>query len=181
MRLAFVDEEVGMMSSSFAEHVHHARKRGIRARSHIKRLYREPGGIDSDHLMSSLSSSAHSLAADAGHSMLTLRPLRRTSTRIGPSVGLTGIGSGTKLSGLSVAMTGTVRWIAIGARLPSAAATQRRSKLAFTPRARATAAIDTPSCWHAPTASALNSSLWRRRRRRPVEITPLMDTCTPPR
>jgi hypothetical protein len=62
-------------------------------------------------------------------------------------------------------MTGAVRWITIGARLPSAADTQCRSWLAFIPRASATTEIDTPSCWQAPTASALKlavvpSSRW---------------------
>src|SRR6202042_306867 len=76
--------------------------------------------------------------------------------------------------------SGTGGLTAIGALL-SASRTQWRSMFALSPRANATAAIDTPGCWQAPIASALNSSLWRRRRRRPVEITSFVDTCTPPR
>jgi hypothetical protein len=71
--------------------------------------------------------------------------------------------------------------IAIGRPLRSAFLTQLRNMFAFRPRARATAATDTPGCWHAPTASALNAGLWRRRRRLPVSITARseVDTCTP--
>lgn len=102
--------------------------------------------------------------------------------RRGSDLRLVGVGIGTeaKLSGLSVAGASTVRCIAIGAPPRSACRTQLRSRLAFTPRAKATAAIETPFCWHAPTASAWNSSLWCRRRRRP-RITSLMNACTPPR
>jgi hypothetical protein len=40
--------------------------------------------------------------------------------------------------------------------------------------------MDTPGCWHAPTASALHIALWRRRRRRPVSTTrSVVDTYTP--
>src|SRR6202522_3145934 len=114
------------------------------------------------------------------HSMLTLRPLRHSSTRIGRSAPSIGSVTGTKLCARCTG-SGTLRPIAIGALPRSAFRTQLRNRFAFNPRANATAAIDTPSCWHAPTASALNSSLWRRRRRRPVDITSLADMCTPPR
>jgi hypothetical protein len=46
------------------------------------------------------------------------------------------------------------------------ACTQRRSRFALMPLARATDALDTPGCWLAATACALNSSL-RFRRLRP--------------
>jgi hypothetical protein len=49
----------------------------------------------------------------------------------------------------------------------SAALTQRRNRFALMPHDIATEAIDTPGCIQAATASALNSSLCRRRRRRP--------------
>jgi len=68
-------------------------------------------------------------------------------------------------------MLGSVVRIAIGLPLRSAFLTQSRNMFAFRPRAKATAAIDTPGCWHAPIASALNTGLWRRRRRLPVSIT----------
>ena len=45
-------------------------------------FYREPSRIDADHLTSSRNSSAHSCAADAGHSTLTVPPRRFTSMRI---------------------------------------------------------------------------------------------------
>jgi hypothetical protein len=65
-------------------------------------------------------------------------------------------------------MTGAVRWIAIGARLPSAADTQRRSWLAFIPRASATAEIEYTFLLAGPTASALNSNSASFRSKRPV-------------
>src|ERR1700722_15530865 len=68
---AFVHEEIRMMSSSFAEHIDHPRERRVDTGAHIQRLNRKPGSIDADHFMSSLSKSAHSRAADAGHSILT--------------------------------------------------------------------------------------------------------------
>jgi hypothetical protein len=65
-------------------------------------------------------------------------------------------------------------------RTTRATATQRRSRFALSPRARAAAAIDTPGCWHAATASALKAALCRRRRRRPI-LTPwsVVFTCPP--
>ena len=105
--------------------------------------------------MSSRSSSAHSCAADAGHSTLTVPPRRRTSMRIAPSAGFEGSATGTKPSPFSIATLGAVVRIAIGLPLRSAFLTQRCNMLALSPRAKATAAMDTPGCWHAPTASAL--------------------------
>ena len=67
-----------------------------------------------------------------------------------------------------------------GAPVRSASTSQRRSKFAFSPRESATAAIDTPGRRHAATASALNASLWRRRRRRtmPIDCSEVF-TCPP--
>ena len=177
---ALVDEQIRMMGSRFTKHIHDAGQRFVHAGTHVERFYGKPRRIDADHLTSSRSISAHSCAADAGHSMLTARPLRRTTMRIVPSVGLAGNPTGTKPSALSSATSGTVGRMAIGRPLRSAFLTQSRNILAFRPRARATAAIDTPGCWQAPTASALKRALWDRRRRRPVSITCfVVDTCTP--
>jgi hypothetical protein len=101
--------------------------------------------------------------------------------RIALSVGLGGSDTGVNPSDPCIATIGSVVRIAIGLPLRSAFLTQSRNMFAFRPRARATAAIDTPGCWHAPTASALNIGLWRRRRRLPVSITARseVDTCTP--
>ena len=49
----------------------------------------------------------------------------------------------------------------------SAFSNQRRSKLAFSLCISAIAATDTPGPWQAATTSALNSSVYRRRLRRP--------------
>jgi TIR domain len=62
----------------------------------------------------------------------------------------------------------------------SASTSQRRKRLAFSPRDSATAAIDTPGCRHAAIASALNSALWRRRRRRPMLIACSLVFMCPP-
>jgi hypothetical protein len=121
--------------------------------------------------MSSRNSNAHSCPADAGHSTLTVPPRRFTSIRITPSAGLAGSDIGRKLSLLSIPALGTVVRIAIGFLLRSAAFTQRCNMAALRPRAKATAAMDMPGCWHAPTASALKCALWVRRRRRPVSIS----------
>src|ERR1700722_3673670 len=81
----FVDEEIGVMGARFAEHAHDASQRLVGADTHVERLDREPSRIDADHLINSRSSNAHSCAADAGHSMLTVPPWRRTLIRIVPS------------------------------------------------------------------------------------------------
>jgi hypothetical protein len=157
------------------------RERGpYRRGAHIERLYSEPCRVNADHFISSRSNNAHSRAADAGHCRLMARPLRRHSTRITLSGRPKGSATGTKLSELSIATLGAVGRIAIGALFRSACRTQVRSRLALSRRVRAAAAIDTPGCWQASTASALNIALWRRRRRRPVSTTfSVVDTCTP--
>jgi hypothetical protein len=101
--------------------------------------------------------------------------------RIALWAGLGGSDTGMNPSVPDIPSLGSVGRIAIGVPLRSAFLTQSRSMFAFSPRARATAAIDTPACWQAPTASALNSALWRRRRRLPVSMTGRseVDICTP--
>jgi len=78
------------MRSRLAEHIHDARQRLVGARTHVERLERKEGCVDADHLISSRSSSAHSCATEAGHTMLTVPPRRRTLMRIVPSAGLAG-------------------------------------------------------------------------------------------
>src|ERR1700735_535249 len=152
------------MRSSFTEHAHDASQRFVDSGTHVERFYREPSRVDPDHLMISRSNSAHSCAAAAGHSMITVPPRRRTLMRIMPSV-FEGRITGTKPSSF-IGAVGAVGRIAIGLPLRSACLNQRCRRLAFTPRANATAATDMPGCWHAPTASALKCALWLRLRRR---------------
>src|ERR1700694_2550082 len=156
---AFVDEQIRMMSSRFTEHIHNASQRFVEPRTHIERLHGEPRRIDADHLTSSRSISAHSCAAEAGHSMRKARPLRRTTMRMVPSAELAGKPTGTKPSALSGVWPCTVGLMAIGRPSRSAFLTQSRNILAFRPRARATAATEIPGCWQAPTASALKNAL----------------------
>jgi hypothetical protein len=161
-----VHEEVCMMRSSHPKHAHHPSKCSVHAGSHIERLNGKPGRIDADHFISSRSSSAHSPAAEAGHWMLTVLEPRRTSMRIAASA-LEEIPTGTNPPAFSTGTLGAEDRLGTSNVPLSARSTQRRSRLAFSPRARAIAATETPGCWHALTASALNSALWRRRRRRP--------------
>lgn len=174
-----VHEKVRMMRSSRAEYAHHPSKRCVHSSSHVERLHSQPSRIDADHFMSSRNSSAHSPAAEAGHWMLTVLEPRRTSMRIAASVVLAEIPNGTKPPEFSTGTLGAEGRLGTS-RVPfSARSTQRRSRLAFSPRARAIAATETPGCWHALTASALNSALWRRRRRRPT-LTPCSEVFTWP-
>jgi hypothetical protein len=117
---AFVDEEVGVMRTRFAKDIHDAGQRLVDTRTHVERLYRKPGRIDPDHLMSSRSSSAHSCAADAGHSTITVPPRRRTLMRIAASVGFDGSGTGTKFWPPSTARLDAELRIAMGIPLRSA-------------------------------------------------------------
>jgi hypothetical protein len=70
--------------------------------------------------------------------------------RIVPAAGFVGSATGTNPSPLAIATLGAVGRMAIGLSLRSASLTQRCNMAAFSPRAKATAAIDTPGCWHAP-------------------------------
>ena len=168
------------MRTRFAKDIHDAGQRLVDTGTHVERLHCEPGRIDSDHLISSRSSSAHSCAADAGHSTITVPPRRRTLIRIAPSVGFDGSGTGTKFWPPSIARFDAEPRIAMGIPLRSASLTQRRNTLALSPRAKAMAAMDTPGCWHSPTASALKRGLWLRRRRRPIPTAcSVVRTCTP--
>jgi hypothetical protein len=100
--------------------------------------------------------------------------------RITASVGFDGSDTGTKFWPPSLVRLDAESRIAMGIPLRSASLTQRRKTLALSPRAKAIAAMDTPGCWHSPTASALKSGLWLRRRRRPIPTAcSVVRTCTP--
>ena len=168
------------MRARLTKHLDHACERRVYSGSHVQRFHGNPGGIDADHFMSARNNSAHSRACDAGHRKLTRFAPLRNSIWITLSVGLEGSDTGTNCSPLSAAVLGAVERIAIGASPRSASCTQRRNRLAFSPRARPTDAIDTPGCWQAPTASALKNMLWCRRRRRPVvRASSVVSTCPP--
>lgn len=161
-------EQVRMMSTCRTEHAHHSRQCRVHSRAHVEWFHRQPRRIDTDHFMSSRSSSAHSRAPEVGQCTLSLLEPRRSSMRIAHSA-LWGTATGTKAAPLSIgtlAAAGAAATGSVPAR--SASTTQRRSRFAFSPRASATAAIDTPGCRHAATDSARNAALWRRRRRRPI-------------
>src|ERR1700722_4211461 len=143
------------MRSCLAEYLDHACEGRVYSSSHVQRLNGNPGSIDADHFMSAWSSSEHSRACDAGHRKLNRFAPLRSSIWIALSVGLEGRGTGTKSFASTGAAIGVAGRIAIGASPRSASWIHRRSKLAFSPRARATAAIDTPGSWQALTASAL--------------------------
>ena len=163
-----VQKHIRMMRARLAEHLDHASERGVYSGSHVQRLNGNPGGIDADHFMSARRSSAHSRACDAGHCKLTrLRPLRARSGSRSLSEPEGRIRGQSHPRDLALWL-GQPGRIAMGASPRSASFTQRRKRFAFSPRANATAAIDTPGCWHSPTASALKNTLWCRRRRRPV-------------
>jgi hypothetical protein len=62
---AFVDEQVRMVSSRFAEHSHDASEGRIGAGAHVERLYREPGRVNANHFMSSRSNNLYGVASHA--------------------------------------------------------------------------------------------------------------------
>jgi len=156
-----------------------AREVSVYSGSHVQRLNVNPGGIDADHFMSARSNSVHSRACDAGHRKLSRFAPLRSSIRIGLSLGPEGRDTRRKPSALAGAGLGLDGRTAIGASPRSASLTQRRKRFAFSPRARATAAIDTSGCWHSPTASALKNTLCRPRRRPVVTTFPVVSTCPP--
>jgi hypothetical protein len=153
-------------------------QRGVEAGTHIQGLDRQPDRLDPDH-SSSRNQAAHCAAADGGHCTPIVIVPRMSSMQIGSSDadGSAGSGSPTNVgvaarSSTVVAGNGTR---GVGC---STATTQRRSRLAFSPSAGATAAIDTPGCRHAATTFALNPALCRRRRRGPASEA---STCPPNR
>ena len=101
-----VHEEVCMMRASLAEHTHHSSKRRVHPRAHVQRFNSQPSRIDADHLMSSRSSNAHSRAADAGHSTLTVLEPRRTSIRIAVSLEVEEMLTGIKPPAFSIGALG---------------------------------------------------------------------------
>jgi hypothetical protein len=164
------------MSARFAEHTDHARQGGVDPGAHGQRFHGEPGRIDPDHFKTSRSQIAHSCIAELGQCTFTVKVPRRTSIRIAVfSTVFAGIGSATNASpGDGNALTADL----LSSSARSASTTQRRSRFALTERAIAAAAIDTPGCRHAATASALNAALCVRRRRRPDPCS-IVCTCPP--
>jgi hypothetical protein len=150
-----------MVRTGRAEDTHYACQGRIYAGSHVQRFNGDPGCIDPDQRSSSRSNMAHTCAEDAGHWTITVLDPRRTSTRIAESSDLGArVITGTNPAPLSIAraLAGfSARWSAGAAAVRSASTTQRRSRLAFTPRDIAIAAIETPGCRHAATASDLNA------------------------
>jgi len=170
------------MRARFAKDAHHPSQRRVNSGAHIQRLNRKPRDIDPDHLTSSRSTTAHSRAADTGHSTLTVLDPRHTSIRIIAADGAAPeIATGKNPPPLSIEgdcsdAADTATGI-VAAR--SASTTQRRNRFAFSERDSATAAIETPARRHAATDSALNAALWRRRRRRP-QLSAWSKACTCP-
>jgi hypothetical protein len=168
------------MRAGLAKHLDHTCERRVYSGPHVQRLNGNPSCIDADHFMSPLSNSAQSRACDAGQRKLNRFAPLRNSIWIMLSLGLEESDTGTKPSAPSEPAFDRLERIAMGASPRSASWTQRRSRLAFSPRARATDAIDTPGCWQAPTASALKNTLWCRLRRRPVvRASSVVFTCPP--
>lgn len=164
-----VHEQVCVVDTGLAENAHHTRRRCVHPSSNVQRFERELGRIGPDHFTKPFSHSAHSRAADASHSTITVVTPQRTSIRIRASLGrgfssATGTNCCASIGGLGSAFGCALRCGDSAAR--SASTTQRRSRFAFTDRDIAAAAIDTPGWQQAATASALNSALCRRRRRR---------------
>ncbi len=170
------------LAASAAAAAHHASKPRARSRTCVptapgssqpQHVARQPHGVDADHRSSSRIHAAHSLAALAGQvTVIFVAPrcssmgMAATGVAVAGGGRLTGTNNGrvvdasmSRAAGLSSAMPGY---------LSSASRTQRRSRLAWMPCVIATAAIDMPGYMQVATASALNSSLCRRRRRRRV-------------
>ena len=144
-----------MMGPGLAEHTDHARQGGVDPSAHVERFHSEPGRIDADHFKTSRSQIAHSCIAELGHCTLTVKAPRRTSILIGV------LPAGFACTGTAInASLGKGSALgAVTASDRSASTTHRRSRLALIARAIAAAAIDTPGCRQADTASALNAAL----------------------
>jgi tRNA A37 threonylcarbamoyladenosine modification protein TsaB len=80
------------------------------------------------------------------HSTLIVFEPRRTSMRIAASIAVGEIFTGSNPPVFSTGTLGVVARVATSEVLLSACSTRRRSSFAFSPRARATAATDTPGC-----------------------------------
>ncbi len=170
-----VHKKVRVVRTCLSENTDHPCERRVHPGAHVQRLDGEPGGIDPNHFRKPLSHLAHSRAAEGGHSTLTTVEPRRISTRIRGSEFAdlsiaTGMNRCASIGGGSALGGGFPRGASAARSASSASTTHRRSRFAFSDRDIATAAIETPGCRQAATASALNSALYPRRRRRSTTI-----------
>src|SRR6185437_10747723 len=172
---AAIGEEVSVVRTRLTEYANYPRQCRFRSGAHVHRLDCQPHRVDADHRSSSRSQPAHSAAAANGQSTFTTVAPRRSSIVIscavvsadlsswtGMNVRFSTLDRGSAALAISIDLTGVVC---------SSVTTQRRSRLAFSPLARATAAIDTPGWRQADTTFALNSPLCVRRRRRTMPLS----------
>ena len=149
-----------------------AAKRLASASAHVHRLGRAARPLDADHRSQSRSQAAHSAAAAAGQTTLTVVPERCSSIRMSPSTGGAFSDSGRSLTTGMGTSSGAAATGGAGILACLASMTQLRSMFAFRLYAERPQRSTRPaSCTHRITA-ALNSALCRRRRLRPIRSTP---------
>jgi len=178
-----IGEEVGVMSTRFAEYANHARERRFRSGAHVDRLDCQPHRVDANHRSNSRNQAEHSGAAANGQSTFATIAPRRSSIVIDRGVAA---GEESSAIGMKLLLCSTVAaadTLAASIDVPgcarSSVTTHRRTRFAFRPFASATAAIDTPGLRHAVTTFALNSALCVRRRRRTMLPSSAVSMCPP--
>src|ERR1700710_310456 len=75
-RRALIGKQIRMVRPCGPKYLHHARKNGIGAGTHIERFSRKPNGVDADDRSTSRTQAALSLKQKCGHSTDTVVPLR---------------------------------------------------------------------------------------------------------
>ena len=159
---ATVGKDISMMRVRRAKYAHYADQHGIGAGPHIERGGCHPDRVDSNHLKSARTNSAHSMLDPETKIRNSPRCITRSTLEVGVVISRTSdsscINSGRSLNEPSAGIPLRLRAISRNSE------TQRRKRLALTPFARATLAVDTPGASQALTNPRLNSFEYRPRR-----------------
>ena len=156
-----IGKDISVMRMRGAKYSNHAHQHGIGAGPHIERASRHPDRVDSNHLKSTRTNSAHSVLEPETKTRNS-PPCKTSSTlEVGAVISRTSdsslINSGRSFNETSAGFPSRLL------ETPRSSETQRRKRLALTPFARATLAVDTPGASQALTNSRLNSFEYRPR------------------
>ena len=158
---AAVGKDISVMWMRGAKYANYAHQHGIGAGPHIERGGCHPDRVDPNHLKSARTNWAHSMLEPETKTRKSPRCKTSSILEVGAAISRTSdsscINSGRSFNETSAEFPSRLR------ETPRSSETQRRKRLALTPFARATLAVDTPGASQAFTNSRLNSFEYRPR------------------